>query len=165
MQYISHITDSENILQWQFTKITCYKSRSNQINKKKTDAIKTVGFRLTEFISNDTDVMNSMWKEKRTDLLQSPSIFNDKINEQTILVKWDVTKKVFTTDTVKTKKKDFTKKNKLKTVVSFFHPAGFVASFVLTRKIFLQELWRLTIHWVDMITEWQCKLDESGKGS
>ena len=106
-----------------------------------------------------------MWKEKRTDLLQSPSIFNDKINEQTILVKWDVTKKVFTTDTVKTKKKDFTKKNKLKTVVSFFHPAGFVASFALTRKIFLQELWRLTIHWVDMITEWQCKLDESGKGS
>ena len=46
-----------------------------------------MGFRLTKFISNDTDVMNSMSKEKRTDLLQSPSIFNDKINEQIILVK------------------------------------------------------------------------------
>ena len=54
-------------------------------------------------------------------------------------------KDVFTFETVKVKEKDFTNKNILKTVASIFDSVGFVSPFLVTGKIFLQELWRLKV--------------------
>ena len=49
------------------------------------------GFRLTKLILNDKDVMNSIPVAERAKSFQTAS-FNDSINEQTLGVKWDVTK-------------------------------------------------------------------------
>ena len=55
------------------------------------DVMRYGGFRLTKFISNDKDVMNSIPVAERAKSFQTAS-FNDSINEQTLGVKWDVTK-------------------------------------------------------------------------
>ena len=70
--------------------------------------------------------MNSIPVAGKTKSFQTAS-FNDNINEQTLGVKWDVTKDVFTFDTVK--EEDATKRDILKIVASIFDPAGFVAPF------------------------------------
>ena len=86
------------------------------------------GFRLTKFISNDKDVMNSILVAERAQSFQTAS-FNDNLNEQTLGVKWDV----------------------MKDVTSIFDLIGFEAPFLVTGKIFLRELWRLKIDWDDRI--------------
>ena len=94
--------------------------------KEIADVMRRGGFRLTKFISNNKVLMNSIPVAGKTKSFQTAS-FNDNINEQTLGVKWDVTKDVFTFDTVK--EEDATKRDILKTVASIFDPAGFVAPF------------------------------------
>ena len=98
--------------------------------------------------------MNSIPVAEKTKSFQTAS-FNDNINERTLGVKWGVTKDVFTFDTVK--EEDAIKRDILKTVASIFDPAGFVAPFLVTGKIFLQELWWLKVDWDDRITNSQDK--------
>ena len=131
--------------------------------KEIADVMQRGGFKLTEFISNDKDVMNSLPVAERAKSFQNAS-FNDNINERTLGVKWDVTKDVFTFDTVKVKEEDITKRNILKIVASIFDTVGFVAAFLVTGKIFLQELWRLKVDWDDSITKSQCKQCKRWKG-
>ena len=131
--------------------------------KEITDVMRRGGFRLAKFISNDKDVMNSILVAERAKSFQT-ALFNDSIIEWTHGVKWDVTKEVFTFDTVKIKTEDVTKKKIPKTVASIFDPAGFRAPFLVTRKIFLQELWWLKIGWDDRITKSQCKQWKKWKG-
>ena len=106
--------------------------------------------------------MNSIPIAERAKSFQTAS-FNDNINERTLGVKWDVTKDVFTFDTVKVKEEDVYKRNILKTAASIFDPVGFVAPFLVTEKIFLQDLWRLKVDWNDRITKSQCKQWEKWK--
>ena len=56
-----------------------------------------------------------------------------------------VTKDVFIFDTVKVKEEDITKKNIRKAVESIFDLVRFVASFLVSEKIFLQELRRVKV--------------------
>ena len=79
--------------------------------------------------------MNSILVAERTKSFQTAS-FNDNINEQTLGVKWDVMKDVFNFDTVKVKEEDVTKRSILRTVASIFDPVGFVATFLVTGKMF-----------------------------
>ena len=107
--------------------------------------------------------MNSIPVAERAKSFQTAS-FNDNINEPTLGVKWDVTKDVFTFHIVKVKEEDVIKRNILKTVASNFDAVGFVASLLVTGKIFLQELWRLKVGWDDRITKSQCRQWERWKG-
>ena len=131
--------------------------------KEISDVMRRGGFRLTNFISNDKDTMDSIPVAERAKSFQTAS-FDGDINERTLGVKGNVTKDVFTFDTVKVKEEDVTKRNILKTVASIFDPVGFVAPFLVTGKIFLQELWRLKIDWDDRITKSQYKQWEKWKG-
>ena len=131
--------------------------------KEISDVMRSGGFRLTKFISKDKDTMNSTPVAERAESFQTAS-FNDNINERTLGVKWDVTKDVFTIDTVKVKEGGVTKRNILKTVASIFDPVAFVTPFLVTGKIFLQELWMLKVEWDDRITKSQCKQWEEWKG-
>ena len=93
--------------------------------------------------------------------------FSDIINEQTIDVKWDVTKRSYIRHSKNYGERCQQKKPKkqLNKMASIFDPAGFHSFIFLFRKIFLKELWKRTIDWVYRITKWQCKLRENGKGS
>ena len=83
---------------------------------------------------------------KRAKSFQTAS-FNNNINERTLGVKQYVIKDVFSFDIVKVKEEDVTKRKILKTLASIFDPVGFVAPFLVTEKMFLQELWRLKVDW------------------
>ena len=83
---------------------------------------------------------------KRAKSFQTAS-FNNNINERTLEVKQYVIKDVFSFDIVKVKEEDVTKRKILKTLASIFDPVGFVAPFLVTEKMFLQELWRLKVDW------------------
>ena len=107
--------------------------------------------------------MNSIPVSERANSFQTAS-FNDNINERTLGVKWDVMKDVFTFDIVKVKEEDVIKRNILKTVASIFDTAGFVAPLLVTRKVFLQGLWRLKVDWDDRITKSQCRQWKKWKG-
>ena len=56
-----------------------------------------------------------------------------------------VTKDIFIFDAVKVKEEDITKKNIRKAVESIFDLVRFVASFLVSEKIFLQELRRVKV--------------------
>ena len=73
-------------------------------------------------------------------------------------------RRMFSTLTIKVKVEDVTNRNILKTVASIFDPVRFVAPFLNTGKIFLQELWRLKVDWDDRITKSECKQWEKWKG-
>ena len=73
-------------------------------------------------------------------------------------------KDVFIFDTVKVKEENITKKKIRKAVESIFDLVRFVASFLVSEKIFLQELRRLKVDWDDRITKSQCKQWEKWKG-
>ena len=83
---------------------------------------------------------------KRAKSFQTAS-FNNNINERTLGVKQYVIKDVFSFDIVKVKEEDVTMRKILKTLASIFDPVGFVAPFLVTEKMFLQELWRLKVDW------------------
>ena len=85
--------------------------------KEISDVMRRGGFSLTNFISNDKDTMDSIPVAERAKSFQTAS-FDGNISERTLGVKWNVTKDVFTFDTVKVKKEDVTKRNILKTVAS-----------------------------------------------
>ena len=138
--------------------------------KELVDLMKTVGFRLTKFISNNKDVMNSIPITERAKSVQS-ACFNDDINERTLGVKWDVVNDVFTFESLNIKKEGITKRSILKIVASVFDPLGFLAPFVLSAKILLQELWRLKVGWDDTLnpsyskqwSKWKAELDNIHK--
>ena len=54
------------------------------------------------------------------------------------------------------KEEDVSQRNILKTVASIFDTDGFLDPFLVTGKIFLQELWTLEVDWDDRITKSQC---------
>ena len=49
---------------------------------------------------------------------------------------------IFTFSTIKEESKECTKGNVLETVSSIFDPLGFTSPFVVSTKVFLEELWR-----------------------
>ena len=65
---------------------------------------------------------------------------------------------------MKVKEEGVTKRNILKTVASIFDPVRFLAPFLVTGKIFLQELWRLKVDFDDRITKSRCKQWKKWKG-
>ena len=119
--------------------------------------MKAGGFRLTKFISNNKAVMKTVPETEKAKSIQSAN-FNNDINERTLGIKWDLTKDSFTFESLVFQTKEVTKRTILKIVASIFDPLGFVSPYVLTAKIFLQELWRMKIDW-DTVLDDHVKLE------
>ena len=60
---------------------------------------------------------------------------------------------IFTFSTIKEESKECTKANVLETVSSIFDPLGFTSPFVVSTKVFLEELWRSKVDWDEVFSE------------
>ena len=79
--------------------------------------------------------------------------FNSDIKERTLKIKWNLVEDSFIFESLTCETEEVTKRAILKIVASLFDPSGFVSLFVLTAKIFLQELWRIKLDWDTIIDD------------
>ena len=137
---------SESTFTWMTT--------SNHMQRKKTlvrqfltqnIAQKTVGFRLTKFVSNSSIVLNQIPPE-------------DKDNQTDIVrvlgVKWNLEKDCFFMKPLIDFPKDalaYTQRKIFSLVSSIFEPIGIMSPPTIRFKIVLQELWKLGKKWDEQI--------------
>ena len=123
-----------------------------------TKLLKEGGFNLTKFTSNSREVLASIPPERRAnpkldlDLDQLPL-------ERALGVYWDAQSDAFKFRSIK-KCKPHTKRGLLSITSSLYDPLGFIAPFVFSAKVLLQELWRQKLPWDHEIpepylSEWQ----------
>ena len=127
-------------------KLVTSEQEAASLIKDKVDLIKSGGFRITKFISNNEHVIKSISETERAKSLQGTS-FNSDIKERTLKIKWNVVEDSFIFESLTCETEEVTKRAILKKVSSLFDPSGFVSLFVLTAKMFLQELWRIKLDW------------------
>lgn len=60
---------------------------------------------------------------------------------------------IFTFSTIKEESKECTKGNVLEAVLSIFDPLGFTSPFVVSTKVFLEELRRSKVGWDEVLSE------------
>ena len=122
--------------------------------KELVNLMKAGGFRLTKFIINNENVMETIPETEKAKSLQGAS-FNTDIKERTRGIKWDVVKDSLTFESLTFGREEVIKRAILKTVASIFDPLGFTSQIFLTAKLFLQDLWRMKIDWDAIIMRMQ----------
>ena len=106
------------------------------------------GFRLTKWISNSKEVMESLPESERAVEL----VFERTVVERALGLQWNVVSDQFGFMIV-VKERPFTRRGILSTVCSIYDPLGFAAPFVFQAKLFLQDLCRKKLDWDDVISE------------
>ena len=106
----------------------------------------TGSFRLTKWLSNSEDVLNSIDRTEISDKLSSHSI------ERVLGMLWN-----FHSDTlaVKVEHKNVpeTKRGILSYISTVFDPIGILSPLLLTPKLIVQELWKMQYDWDEQISE------------
>ena len=120
--------------------------------KEMVNLMKAGGFRLTKFTSNNEYVMKTIPEIERAKSSQGAS-FDSDIKERTLGIKWDVVRDIFIFESLTSEIEEVRNRVILKIVASIFDPLRFVSPFVLTVKIFLQELWRMKAGWDTIIDD------------
>ena len=105
-----------------------------------TDVLQERGFRLTKFISNSKELLQSLPESSLAHSLSCLK-FDEAQFERTLGIKWDISNDKFVFSTVSVDQA-FTKRGLLKTVSSIFDPLGFLSPFTMRAKCILQELRR-----------------------
>ena len=90
--------------------------------------MKAGGFRLTNFISNNKNVMKTIPETVKTKSLQG-TCFNSDIKERTLGITWDIVKDSFIFESLTFEREEVTKRAILKIVASIFDPLGFISPF------------------------------------
>lgn len=119
------------------------------------------GLRLHKFVSNNTDVLNSIpSSEHATDTKAKDLTFNETQTERALGIYWNVEKDCFTFN-ITLKDQPPTRRGILSTVAAIYDPLGFIAPYVLKGKGILQEMCRQGMDWDDPLSEhlmprWEC---------
>ena len=114
--------------------------------------LKCGGFRLTKFLSNRQNVINSIPASERAASVQNASLCDEQPNERALGVRWDVHDDKLTYD-AKVPDKPVTRRGILAAVSSLFDPLGLAAPVTLKAKAVLQELCRMQLSWDSEIPE------------
>ena len=112
--------------------------------KELMEVLKRTGFRVTKFVSNSKEVLDSIPAE---DISSKASILLDGDGLERVLgAKWDIPSDTFTF-TYKFIDAPSSKRGILKVTCSLFDPLGILVAFILIAKLLLQELWHLSYDW------------------
>lgn len=126
------------------------------------------GFRLTKWISNSREVLQSISQENRAKDIQQLDLDRDKLPvERALGLQWSVDADTFQFK-ISLKTQPCTRRGILSVVSSVYDPLGFLAPVILPAKVILQELCRKTLGWDDTIpsafqkqwTHWIVELDK-----
>ena len=108
-------------------------------------------FRLTKWLSNDKDVLETIPKYERAPSVLDSDLFNDNLPlERTLGVQWNVDTDTFTFKVVP-KDKPFTRRGILSVTSSVYDLLGLVSLVVVSAKKLLQDLCRKKLGWNDVI--------------
>ena len=118
--------------------------------KELTEMLQLGGFRLTKWISNSNENLNTI-PELEVAMKATMNLDLEHI-ERALGIVWNVGTGCFTFK-FKVQETETTKRGILKVTSSLFDPLGFVTPFVLKAKILLQELWRRNYDWDDDIKD------------
>ena len=108
-------------------------------------------FRLTKWLSNDPQFLESMAEEDRSPKITSHDL-NKLPHERTLGVWWDPGSDQFFFK-VKMKEHQKTKRGLLSFLSSIYDPLGFLAPLLIAPKLILQSMWREKVGWDDPIPE------------
>ena len=109
------------------------------------------GFRLTKWVSNSKDVLDSIPESERATSTKSID-FEGVVSERALGVHWNVVNDTFGFQ-ISEKKNPQTRRGILSTVSSVYDPLGFASPFILTSKIILQQLCKKRLGWDDPIPD------------
>ena len=129
------------------------------LTKNLTNLLKKGGFRLTKWLSNSREVMESIPESERATSVKDLD-FDHALIERALGVQWHVASDTFRFK-ITIKDRPPTRRGILSTVSSVYDPLGFIAPFVLPAKILLQDLCRKGLGWDDKIPEEELKRWES----
>ena len=122
------------------------KEKMCTIVKEACEILSTGSFRLTKWLSNSEDVLNSIDRTEISDKVSSHSI------ERVLGMLWN-----FHSDTlaVKVEHKNVpeTKRGILSYISTVFDPIGILSPLLLTPKLIVQELWKMQYDWDEQISE------------
>ena len=124
------------------------------------------GFRLTKWISNSRDVIESVPLSERAGSIKEVDLDNLPI-ERALGIQWDVQSDVFRFKIV-VKDRPATRRGILSVVSSIYDPLGFVSPVILVAKAILRDLCKKGLGWDDKIppehlARWQAWLQELPK--
>ena len=109
------------------------------------------GFRLTKWLSDDKDVLETIPKYERAPSVLDLDLFNDNLPlERTLGVQWNVDADTFTFKVVP-KDKPFTRTGILSVTSSVYDRFGLVSPVVVSTKKLLEVLCRKKLGWDDAI--------------
>ena len=117
--------------------------------------MKNSGFRLTKWLSNDRGVISGIPESERPLSVVSLEI-DDLPTETTLGLVWNVENdefvwKAWSKMLTVASKRPMTRRGVLSVVCSLFDPLGFVAPYVMKRKLLLQELCRQKLEWDEIL--------------
>jgi hypothetical protein len=128
------------------------------------------GFRLTKWISNSREVLQSIPDSERAKEVKELDFVKDNLpTERALGVTWHVELDCFGFKT-SPKECTFTRRGLLSMLNSVYDPLGMAVPFTLTAKIILQDLTRLKLKWDETIPDpfsslwkkWLCELPRLG---
>ena len=146
----------------------CLKSVGDEDNAVKLAAelrslLALGGFNLTKWLSNSRKVIESLPESERAAQVKDLD-FDKAPIERALGVRWNVASDTFGFAIV-IKDRPLTRRGILSIISSIYDPLGFVAPFILTAKLILQDLCRLKLGWDDKIPDefqdrWQTWLSD-----
>ncbi|XP_030581660.1 uncharacterized protein LOC115777804 [Archocentrus centrarchus] len=111
------------------------------------------GLRLHKFASNDSSVLNSLpASERATNVRTKDLAFSETQTERALGIHWCIKKDCFTFS-IAQKDQPATRRGILSTVASIYDPLGFIAPYLLSGKIILQEMCRQGTGWDDPLPQ------------
>ena len=122
------------------------------------------GFRLTKWLSNSRKVVESIPEAERATAVKNLD-FDNPIIERALGVQWQVSSDTFSFN-INIRDRPVTRRGLLSFISAVYDPLGFVAPFILTAKVILQDLCKKKLDWNDRIPDedlrhsqtWLCEL-------
>ena len=109
------------------------------------------GFRLTKWLSNSRKVVESIPEAERATAVKNLD-FDNPIIERALGVQWQVSSDTFSFN-INIRDRPATRRGLLSFINAVYDPLGFVAPFILTAKVILQDLCKKKLNWDDRIPD------------
>ena len=109
------------------------------------------GFRLTKWLSNSRKVVESISEAERATAVKNLD-FDNPIIEKALGVQWQVSSDTFSFN-INIRDRPATRRGLLSFISAVYDPLGFVAPFILTAKVILQDLCKKKLNWDDRIPD------------